>query len=48
LSIAMIWLSVKRDLRMWNLLSSSGYKIPLITSIIFRGDYHNVYVREQN
>ena len=35
----MIWLSVNRDLRMWNLLCSSGYKIPLITSIIFRGDY---------
>jgi hypothetical protein len=25
---------------MWNLLSLLGYKIPLITSIIFRGDYH--------
>ena len=24
---------------MWNLLSLLGYKIPLITSIIFRGDY---------
>jgi len=30
---------VNRDLRMWNLLSLLGYKIPLITSIIFRGDY---------
>ena len=39
LSTAMIWLSVNRDLRMWNLLSLLGYKIPLITSIIFRGDY---------
>jgi len=24
---------------MWNLLSLLGYKIPLITSITFRGDY---------
>ena len=39
LSIAMIWRSVKRGLRMWSLISSSGYKIPLISSIIFRGDY---------
>ena len=35
----MIWLSVNRDLRRWNLLSLLGYKIPLITLIIFRGDY---------
>ena len=39
LSTAMIWLSVNRDLRMWNLQFLLGYKIPLITSIIFRGDY---------
>jgi len=31
----MIWLSVIRELRRWNLLHLLGYKIPLIPSIIF-------------
>jgi hypothetical protein len=37
-----IWLSVKRDVFMQNLLRLDYEKILLLTSAIFRGDYQSI------
>src|SRR5690625_2545598 len=39
LSMARIWWSLKRDLRMWNLLLLHYENIPLLSNTNFRGDY---------
>jgi len=41
LRMAMIWLSEYLDFFMQNLLRIDYEKILLLTSVIYRGDYHN-------